>query len=227
MYQIFDPENKFWQFIGKITDVFCMGILWFFTSIPIVTIGASTTAFYEFTINQVKNTEGSLCKSYFRSFKKHFKKATILWIIQLLGLAFFLLDMWAAWNFLISRGGVPGVFIFGFCACITIIFLSCCYYIYPTLALYDFPIKKLVTNSFVMAVGNLPVTITLIVMSVILGVLLFYMSGLFFFWFGLFVFFSSYFIFGVFMKYTEKDEEDEKAATVKSGSKNDDEKWLI
>ena len=27
MYQLFNPENKFWNFIAKITDVACMSIL--------------------------------------------------------------------------------------------------------------------------------------------------------------------------------------------------------
>lgn len=198
--------------MGKITDIACMSLLWVFTSIPILTIGASTTAFYEFTLNQVKNTEGSIIKSYFRSFKKHFKKATVLWIIQLLGIAFFVMDLWAAWNFITAKGGIAGIVVFAICLFCAIIFISCCYYIYPTLAMYDFPVKKLITNSFVMAVGNLPVTLTLVVMTAVLFVLIYYMSGLFFLWVALFIFFSSYFIIGVFLKYTEKDEDTEAEA---------------
>ena len=224
MHQFFNPENKFWEFMGKITDIACMSLLWVLTSIPIITMGASTTAFYEFTLNQVKDTEGSIMKSYFVSFKKHFKKATILWVIQLLGLAFFIMDLWAAWNFIITKGGIVGIVVFAICIFCAVVFITCCYYIYPTLALYDFPIKKLITNSFVMAMGNLPVTITLIVMTVALFALIFYMSGLFFLWIALFIFFSSYFIIGVFMKYTEKDEDEQKEIEAEP---DDDEKWLV
>ena len=208
--------------MGKITDIACMSFLWLFTSIPIFTIGASTTAFYEFTLNQVKDTEGSVWKSYFRSFRKHFKKATVLWLAELAGLVFFALDLWAAWNFLIAKGGAAGAVVLGICLFCAVVFISCCYYVYPTLALYDFPLKKLITNSFVMAVGNLPVTVTLAVMTIALFALIFYMSGLFFLWIALFIFFSSYFIIGVFMKYTEKDEPEKEAE-----SKDNDEKWLV
>ena len=226
MQHFFNPENKFWEFMGKITDIACMSLLWVLTSIPIITMGASTTAFYEFTLNQVKDTEGSIVKSYFRSFKKHFKKASILWIVQLLGLAFFLADLWAAWNFITIKGGFAGILIFAICCFCAVVFISCCYYIYPTLAFYDFPIKKLISNSFIMAVGNLPVSITLIIMTVALFAMIYYMSGLFFFWVALFIFFSSYFIMGVFIKYTEKDEEEEKEEkdTQPSG---EDEEWLV
>ena len=40
MSRIFDPENKFWSFIGKIADVTCMSVLWAATSLPLVTLGA-------------------------------------------------------------------------------------------------------------------------------------------------------------------------------------------
>ena len=45
MSRLFDPENKFWNFIGKIADVTCMSFLWVGTSLPLVTMGAATTAF--------------------------------------------------------------------------------------------------------------------------------------------------------------------------------------
>ena len=54
MSRIFDPENKFWSFIGKIADVTCMSVLWAATSLPLVTLGASTTAFYAYTMRQVR-----------------------------------------------------------------------------------------------------------------------------------------------------------------------------
>ena len=223
MIHLFNPENKFWQFIGKLTDVACMSILWVVTSLPLFTIGASTTAFYKFTLRQVQNTEGSVWKSYFTAFKTYFKKATLLWLIQLAGTAFFVVDLWAAWSFFLVQGGVPGIAVLGLCGCFAILFLSCCFYVYPLLAALDFPLKKLLSNSFILAVGNLPVTVTLIVMTALVGMAIFYLSGFFFFWIGLFIFISSYFIFGVFLKYTggDEDEGSEAAAPV------DDEKWLV
>ena len=42
MNHLFNPENRFWNFMNKITDVFLLGILWFLFSIPVVTMGAET-----------------------------------------------------------------------------------------------------------------------------------------------------------------------------------------
>ena len=87
MSRIFDPENKFWSFIGKIADVTCMSVLWAATSLPLVTLGASTTAFYAYTMRQVRDTEGGILSGYFGAFKQHFKKATLLWLLELAGIA--------------------------------------------------------------------------------------------------------------------------------------------
>ena len=97
MYHLFNPENKFWNFIAKITDVACMSILWALVSLPVFTIGATTTAFYDFALHQVNDREGKILKSFFSSFKAHFGRATLLWLIELAGIAFLALDLWAAW----------------------------------------------------------------------------------------------------------------------------------
>lgn len=206
--------------MGKLTDVACMSFLWAFTSLPFFTLGAATTAFYEFTVHQVRDIEGAVWKSYFDAFRAHFKKATLLWLIELAGLVFFAADLWAAWNFYNVRGGAAGIAVLGLCACFAVIFLSCTFYIYPTLAIYDFPIKKLLTNSFVMAMGNLPVSVTLFVLAALTCVGIYYLSGLFFFWIGLFIFFSSYFIVGVFLKYTGNPDDGSVGEDAPGGGEN-------
>ena len=208
MYHLFNPENKFWNFIAKITDAACMSILWALVSLPLFTIGAATTAFYDFSLHQVNDREGKILKSFFGSFRAHFGRATLLWLTELAGIAFFALDLWAAWNFYLTKGGVIGIALMGFCACFALIFLSCVMYVYPLLAAFNFNLKKILRDSFIMAMGNLHVTITLFVMTALVCVLIYYVSGLFFFWIGLYIFFSSYFITGVFLKYVRALEEE-------------------
>lgn len=211
MSRLFDPENKFWNAIGKVADVACMSLLWCITSIPLVTIGASTTAFYAFTMRQVRDTEGSILSGYFTAFKKHFKKATVLWLIMAAGLAFFAVDLVGVWNFYLLVGGVPAILLGAVILCLLVLFLACTLYIWPLLAVFDFPLKKLLSNSFIMAVGNLPYTITLFLLWGLAAVVFYYLSGVFFFWVGLAIFFSSYFINTVFKKYTGELAEEQKA----------------
>ena len=209
MSGIFNPENKFWDFIGKLADVTFMSMLWLITSLPIVTVGAATTAFYDFTMHQVNDREGTVWRSYFRSFRKNFRRGTAIWLIELAAVVFFGFDFWAAWKYFVATGGVWSIVVLGMTACALILVLLTGFYAYPMLATFDFPVKKLVTNSFIMAVGNLPTTLVILLIFGIAAVASYYLSGIFFIFFGLAVFFSSYFFFAVFWRYTEKDEDEE------------------
>ena len=200
MHTLFNPENTFWNFMGKVTDVACMSFLWLLTSLPVITIGASTAAFYSFTLDAVQDGEGAVLRSYFTAFRKNFKNATVLWLLQLILTVFLAVNLFAAWNFYLAKGilglGLFSLALFGMIVCI-----GTGLYLYPILVSYDFPIRKVFTDSFIMAVGNPHVTLSVIVVFLLAGVGIYYISGLFFFWIGLAIFFSSYFIWGLFLKY--------------------------
>lgn len=200
MYTLFNPENKFWIFMGKITDVACMSFLWLITSLPIITIGASTAAFYSFTMEAVQDLEGGVCSSYFRAFRKNFKKATIMWIAQAILTVVLVLNLFAAWNFYLTKG-IAALGILSLAVCGFMLLIGTEMYLYPVAVCYDFPVKKVIADSFVMAIRNPHVTISCAVLFLLSGVGIYYISGLFFFWIGLAIFFSSYFILGVFLKY--------------------------
>ena len=201
MNRLFNPENKFWNFIAKLADVACMSLLWAICSLPAVTLGPASAAFYGFTMHQVNDTEGGVWKSFFSVFRLRFKKAFVIGLVQLLLSAFFIFDIYAAWQYFTGTNSIFSVVILSFCVCIMLIFLGMMLYIYPILAVFDFPMKKLFADSFVMAVGNLHVTVTLFLLLALAGVGIYFISGLYFFWLGLYIFFSSYFITGVFNRY--------------------------
>lgn len=211
MIHLFDPENKFWNFVGKLADVACLSVLWFLTSLPVLTAGASFTALYAYTMRQVRDTEGGILSGYFSAFKKYFKKASLLGLLELAGLAFFSVDLVGVWNFFLQVGGIPAILVGAAIFCLLVLFLACSLYVWPMLAVFDFPMKKLLGNSFIMAVGNLPVTLTLFLIWGLAAVGFYYLSGVFFFWVGLAVFASSYFVNTVFKKYTGELAEEQAA----------------
>ena len=200
MHTLFNPENKFWNFMGKITDVACMSILWLITSLPIITIGASTAAFYSFTLDAIQDNEGRVLSSYFSAFRENFKKSTLIWLIQLLAMVFMAVNLFAAWNFYLAKGAL-GLGVLSMALCGMLIVMGTGVFVYPIVVCYDFPVKKVIADSFVMAIRNPHVTVSVLVLFALTGVGVYFVSGLFFFWFGLGIFFSSYFIWGLFMKY--------------------------
>ncbi len=78
---MFNLENGFFDVLGKIVDMIILGALWFVMCLPIITIGAATTAAYYVTFNQLNGKDGYVVRSFFKSFRENFKQATILFSI--------------------------------------------------------------------------------------------------------------------------------------------------
>ena len=81
--------------MGKIVDVFLISFLWLLGCIPLITIGASTSALYQFTLRQVDDTESTVLRGYFRAFRQNFGKATLVWVLEVVCGAVLAFDLWA------------------------------------------------------------------------------------------------------------------------------------
>ena len=81
MRSLFDADGFLMKVLSKIADTVWLNILFLICSIPIFTIGASTTALYYVTFKTIKDEEGYITKDFFRSFKSNFKQSTIVWLV--------------------------------------------------------------------------------------------------------------------------------------------------
>ena len=59
--------------LSRLIDCILLSILWFLTSIPIVTLGASTTAAYSVALALAFGERPAILSRYFVSFKKHWE----------------------------------------------------------------------------------------------------------------------------------------------------------
>lgn len=73
-------SNSFVNFGQKAFDIMVLSLLWFVTSLPVITIGASSTALYETIHKSFIEERGYLCSTYFQSFRRNWKQATGVWI---------------------------------------------------------------------------------------------------------------------------------------------------
>lgn len=83
MKNLFNLDGPVLQFVNKIVYSVYLNILWFICCIPIVTIGASTTALFYVSLKLAKNEEGNITKAFFRSFRENFRQGTVIWLILL------------------------------------------------------------------------------------------------------------------------------------------------
>ena len=85
----FSYDSRFSQILLKLCYSCYLNLLWLICSLPIFTIGASTTALYYTCLKIIRDTEGNITQTFFRSFKENFRQSTIVWMIML-GLGLFL-----------------------------------------------------------------------------------------------------------------------------------------
>ena len=82
MRNLFDIESPIIQWVTKISLLLWMNTLWFVCCLPVVTVGASTAAFYRMTFNLREEKECS-AKAFFAAFRENFKQATLIWLLLL------------------------------------------------------------------------------------------------------------------------------------------------
>jgi uncharacterized membrane protein YesL len=93
MRWLFDINNPVMHWIMKIFDCMCLSILWVVASLPVITIGASTTALFAAIHRYIRLEEGGLCKTFWRAFRENFKRSTLCWGVVLLVLAVLVVDV--------------------------------------------------------------------------------------------------------------------------------------
>ena len=79
---------------ASLIDVIWAGLLWIVCSLPILTLGASTTALYYTVVKCVRHGRGNLTGSFFKAFGSNFRQATLLWLLMLLWLFIGLTDLY-------------------------------------------------------------------------------------------------------------------------------------
>ncbi len=95
---LFSYDSRFTQVLMKLVYSSYLNILWFICSIPIFTIGASTTALYYTCLKIVRNEEGNVTKTFFKSFKENFRQATVIWLILFAIGSFLTFDFYVLYN---------------------------------------------------------------------------------------------------------------------------------
>ncbi|MCM1189759.1 MAG: DUF624 domain-containing protein [bacterium] len=157
MKSFFNPDGPLMQFITKIAYSAYLNLLWFLCCLPIVTVGASTTALFYVSLKIVKNEEGNITKAFFRSFRDNFKKGTVIWLI-LLGIGILL----AADGYIFYHMRFENIFwtlgtaVFIVAVAAYAIILM---YIFPLLSRFENTVKAMFLNSIMLGMRFLLCTV--------------------------------------------------------------------
>lgn len=162
MSKYFNPDNPLMQFLTRIADLIILNLLFLFTSLTVVTIGASWTALYTVTLKMVRDEEGAIVRSYFHAFRQNFRQATLLWLAVLSLIVVMVLDM-----FILGRAFDSPVTLMRIpLEILVLLILMVLQYLFPYLAQFDASIKETVRNACLLALANLPKTAVMTIAAI-------------------------------------------------------------
>ena len=201
MGNMFNQDSGFSKFMNRIADLFILNILWILFSIPIVTIGAATTALYSTNLKILNNEEGPLIRTFFKSFKENFKKSTIIWVFILLIsiILGFNLVFWLKCGLSLSYFALPFIFFS------LLIFLLVTPYIFPILTKTKASILIIIKYCFIISLKNLPYSLLITIFGASIAFVTFYYPIVFLFMVLLGVSLHSYMVSRIFLIVFNKD----------------------
>lgn len=207
----FGIDSKFYKFCSYVGDFIILMVLWTIFSLPIITLGASTTAVYYVATRQLSAREGYIFRDFFKSFKSNFITATLATVLFGLigGIIYINIEFLEK-----SSLFFPVQFVLMYELIITAV------YTFPLLSRFDFKFFKLLKTAFAMANKHLLTTISCVILlwagvCLVLksiGILsVSYSFPIFIvilFCFGLYVFISSLMFMKLFRKYVPDMDKD-------------------
>ncbi len=156
--KFFRFDGPYSEFMKKVFDLVLLQLLWVVFSLPLITVGASTTALFSITMKMVKNEEPYIIKGYVASFRENFRESTVLIAAGAASALWAVLMLW-----LCLKGGgsvLRGIGIVY--AGILFVFLVTLVYLFPVQARYNNTAVCQIRNSMRLGLMHLPFSILLL-----------------------------------------------------------------
>lgn len=160
MFGFIHSDSRLGRALNTIADIMALSVLWLVCSLPIVTIGTSTTALYCASMRSVLQ-QGSVFRDFFRAFKQNFKQGLCLTLLAFLIILLLTADFW-----LLSKVQIPGEVLLRIVLYI-IVFLvvTVMSYVFPLVARFSCTIKKHLKNALLLGVSCPLTTVMLVVVN--------------------------------------------------------------
>ncbi len=173
MSRFFSSDNPVFGALDQLVDLAWVSILWLIFSLPVVTAGASTTALYYTVTKVIRHHRGYIWREFWGSFKSNFKQSTIIWILYVILMIIFCIDI----KVMGTIGGTVAntlqyTFLIGMVMVTAILFYALAY-----TARFIQDVKHILFNSGLMALRHLPKTLLLLIVAA-LAVLSIYLMGI-------------------------------------------------
>jgi len=163
MKNLFEMEGPIFSFLSRIGQLMLLNGIFILFSLPIITIGASSSALYAVTLKMVRNEDDGVYSGFIQAFKSNLKQSTIIWIVLLAAGFILLLD----YNYLQAYKGklislvILSLFLF------TCLYLLLLILTFPYVARFDNTVRKTAVNVLKIAIANPFQTIPVLIYSIV------------------------------------------------------------
>jgi len=202
MNGFFRIDGPFYKFGTILYYLVVSNILWAIFSIPVFTVGASTTALFYVMGKIVRDDDIQVVKNFWSSFKLNFKQSTVIWLILLIISFIVHININN-----ISMFGTISRLILSIQLFIAFEIILTTIYIFPLISRFDMKIPSLFKTALILGNKHLLTTLLCISCLCINTVLLYFVPGLLvLFFISLNALCISFLMHRIFKKYTINDD---------------------
>ncbi len=157
MSRFFNPDNPIMEFIAKIFDLILLNLIFIFSCVPIITIGASTSALSYVTLKMVRGEDPYIWQNFWKSFRQNFKQGTLIWVFSILVFIFLGMDFYII-NSQEHHCLQSVCILWSVCPVALSVFL----YVFPDISHFVCRTKQALKNAVLMTFGHLPYTLMML-----------------------------------------------------------------
>lgn len=142
-------KSSFWGGLRTIGDLMILNWLWFFTSLPIITIGPASCAMYAVTLKLARGEHAATVRDYFRAFRDNFKKGLVLGLIAIA----FAVVAYVDFRFALEQTGLFNKLYIALAILIGSLGLTFIAYVFPLQAMFENSLKQQIKNAFALSIS--------------------------------------------------------------------------
>lgn len=160
MGNLFNMDNAFFRFMGKLFDVVALNLVFIIVCIPIVTIGPAISALYYASVKSIRRDRSYPVKEFFKAFKRDFRQSFIVGLILALAGTIIYVDIRFVIDF-INNDFTAMRYVYLVIGMV-ISFISV--YIFPLISRFSLKISELFKLSFYLALRHLLTTVVSLIL---------------------------------------------------------------
>lgn len=152
--KIFDVDNVVFRFFRIFGYIWWLHILWLVSSLPVITIGASTTALC-YSCMKLREKDEHVTKNFMHSFRENFKQSTVIFLIMLFFGGVLVFDI-------VMCSQLDSVIGYGIKCCALALLIPYCMtllYVFALQAKFVNSVRNTIKNAFLVALKNIVCTL--------------------------------------------------------------------